>query len=1031
MNALFELLIRGSIRHRHMVVFGAALLVAAGLWSAKSATFDALPSFAPPMVSVQAEAPGLGSSAVEAQVTTPLERGLLGIADVTRERSVSSPGLARVTLTFEDNIDIFLARQLVAERLAALSSVLPTARMEPISAPVGALLKLAYTPAPGAGLEDLSRYLLWTVRPQLAGTPGVSRVTVHGALEARVEVRPDPVRMLSRGVTIGELKAALQSAQSAVPLGHTNPGSLRTALRGDGLWMYGDPSSIEAIARTAITRHAGIPVLVSDVAEVANGHAAPVGAALFDGQPAVYLQIDKLPWADTLDTTNNVTALLAELDARAPPGSVRHAPVFRQADFIHTSLFAVGRAMGIGIFFVALVLFAFLRSPRLAFISLAALPLSVLAAVVVLVATGVTINGMILGGLAIAVGEVVDDAIVDAENIWRRLRENAKKAAPRPALAVIHDASQEVRGSVVFASLVVIAVLTPLFVLGGLTGRIFSPLAASYALAMAASLAVALTVTPALCALLLPKLLERDPGEARLARAARGLYTRVLGVVARRPGSVALTSLALGIAATVGLFWIGGGFLPEFREGVLIAEVTAAPGTSLAETTRLAGRLDAVLRTDAGLPHVAVRIGRASLDEDAAPVYRMEADLVLSGAGDEPEVVAHRIMAHMADVPGLRFGVDGFLGERINELLAGERAPIVVELTGDDLGELRTTAEKLVQAIAPLKGVESVLSKSLADTPTLDVELDDAQLALLNLRRSDVLEALAAARAGLEVASLRTASGFHVPLVIAGQASAQTTARLPDLPLLLFPSESLPLSVVATLQTSSEPPFIQHARGRRLINLSVTAETREVPAVAQRIEALLQKSPPPPGVHAAVTGQAAERRAATRQLVVTTLLVLLAVFAFLWMAFDSLLDAAVVLCGLPLGMIGGVITALAMPDGLSMAGLVGFVALAGIISRNGIMLVAHKNQLFAERPDEPRHELVLLAARERLLPILMTAATAFFGLLPLAASMEFAGSELEAPMALIVATGLVTSTLLNLVATPAFYLWRASRGART
>jgi len=1044
---LFDALIRGSIRHRHLVLFASLAWVVFGLWFSRSAHFDALPSFAPPMVIVQTEAAGMGSEEVEERITTTLERGLLGIPEMTSVRSRSSSGLSVITLTFEEGLDLFLARQLVGERIALVREQLPTAlaspQVAPIVAPVGALLKFTYTLRRKGRDKDalrrsFSRFAEWQVRPRLLAVEGVSRVTVHGGAAQRIEVRQDPARLAARGITLDELGDAVARAQSLVPLGHLATGSQREEVRADGLWSLDRLAEIE---NTPVTGVGDRLVRVRDVADVRVGAAPPVGTALYDGEPAIYVQVDKLPWADTIGVTERVEKTLAELDAELPPLVRREPPVFRQADFIHTSLVSVGRATGIGIFFVILVLVTFLRSTRLAAISLTALPLSLLTASTLLLMGGVTINGMILGGLAIAVGEVVDDAIVDAENIWRRLRENASSLSPRPPLEVIHEASAEVRGSVVYASFIVVCVLSPLVVLGGFTGRIFSPLATTYALAVAASLFVALTVTPALCASLLPAIVGPNAEDTTVARRIHAAYEGVLRRIQNRPGAVTLSAALLGLAALLAMVFLGGGFLPEFREGVLIAEVTTLPGTSLAETTRLAGRIDETLRDGAGLPHVAARIGRASLDDDAAPVYRMEMDLVLGEDTREPEEVGAEVMAHMAEVPGVRFTVDGFLGERINELLSGERAPVVVALTGDELEVLRDSAARCMAEIERIPGVESVSSRNLFDIPTTEIEIRDADASRFGLRRSDVVRTVAAFGQGLEVAEIKAKNGFSVPVVLAQEGPNHARSNLSDLPVWsrspagstsdASPSSPsiLPLSSLATLRNGSEPPVIDHVGGRRVVTVTASAPPGRVSEVARTIERSLSTASLPPGVSFQVLGQAAERRQASRRLLLTTLLVLAGVFSFLWLAFDSVVDAAVVLVGLPLGMVGGVVTALLLPDGVSMAGLVGFVALAGVISRNGIMLVAHKNHLIAAHPTEDGHVLVLRAARERVLPILMTAATAFFGMLPLAFSMGTPGSELEAPMALIVATGLLTATVLNLIAVPAFYLWRLRRSA--
>ncbi len=1033
MNGLLDRVIRASIGNRTAVLLVAAALAGLGAWKLGDAHLDALPSFTPPMVAVQAEAPGYGSAEVERLVTTPLERALRGLPHLRVLRSTSTPGLAVVSLSFASGTDIFRARQLTAEALARarawLPPSLPAPQLTPIVSPVGALLKLTYTTSRGGtgAFDALSRFVSWTVAPRLRAIPGVARVTVHGARTPRIEVRPRPERMAALGVSLDALRAALASAQGRHAPGFSRAGPQRLSLRVPDRWTAGD---LDAIASTVLARRAGVPVRVRDVATVTAGAAPPVGRASYDGRRAVYLQVDKLPWADTLALTRRVEGVLASLDAELPAGARRNPPLFRQADFVRTSLASVGRAMWLGALLVVAIIAAFLRSPRASAVSLVALPLSILAAAAVLVAAGVAIDGMVLGGLAIAVGEVVDDAIVDVENIWRRLGERPPHV---PALEVIHDASVEVRGAVVYASLLVVVVLLPVAAMGGLAGRLFSPLATAYMLAVSASLVVALTVTPALSAVLLgrtrpasaPPTRGSTPAPHRLLAVYDGLLRRVQ----RRPGLVLAGAVIASLGSLAAVPFLGASFLPDFREGVLIAEIDGWPGTSLDETARLAHRIDRALHTRGHLPHVGSRIGRASLDEDAAPVHRIEMDLVLPPGAEDPDEAARPLLDTLSSFAGIRYAVDGFLGERINELLVGERAPLAVQLTGGDLETLRRAARAVLQAAAALPGVERAQCRDLADEPVRDVRPDPAALARAGLAPAALTDAVAMCRQGLEVAAATCPAGISVPVVLARDCGERRGAGEGDIPVWTDRGAIWPLSALARVAPGAQPAAVRHLDGQPVVTVTVWPHRGQLVAVAERLAQRLRTLAWPQGgsVHWEVTGRAAERRRATRRLFVAAAAVLAAVFAFLWLAFGSLTDALVVIGGIPAGLAGGVVAALALPEGVSLSALVGFVTLAGIISRNGIMLVAHKNHLLAAHPDADRSELIVRAARERLRPIVMTALAAFGGLLPLALSLEAAGSELEAPMALIVCAGLVTSTALNLVAVPAFYLWRQHR----
>ncbi|RMG14371.1 MAG: efflux RND transporter permease subunit [Deltaproteobacteria bacterium] len=1032
MNGLFDRLIRVAIEGRHAVLVLALLFVVAGLWQLPRTKLDALPAFTPPMVTVQAEAPGYGSTEVETLLASPLERALQGIPGLAHLRSTSSPGLAVVTLIFDDETDIFRARQLVSERLQQaadrLPSNLPRPELAPIVSPVGALLRFTYTSAGDdpAAFAELSDFVSWRVAPALEAIEGVARVTVHGARTPRIEIQPQAESMLARGISLERLQSRLAGAQGPAPPGYVEAGPQRISLRAHARWTLRD---LDQIASTVLGDDDGIPVRVSDVATVTLGATPPVGEAIQDGHRAIYLQVDKLPWADTLDLTRQVERTLARLDASLPPGCHRNPPVFRQADFIRTSLWSVGRAMLLGALLVVLTLLAFLRSPRVAAVSLVALPLSILAALAVLLLRGATVNGMILGGLTIAVGEVVDDAIVDAENIWRRLRENASFDPPRPTLQVIHDASVEVRGAVVYASLIIVAVLLPILLMGGLAGRIFAPLAESYALAILASLGVALTVTPALSAFLLGRAEASTLAESALSRRLSRAYASVLRWVHKRPGRVLISTLAVSLLSLGTLPFLGGAFLPEFREGVLIAEVDAWPGTSLAETTRLARRIDALLRAQGGIPHVAARIGRASLDEDAAPVHRMEMDIDLPDDGEEPEEAAAPLLALFAGVPGIRFALDGFLGERINELLAGERAPLAIKLAGPDLETLRRLASRFVDVLGRLPGVDRIRCRDLVDVPTREFVPDHAALALAGAAPADVADALAVHRQGLPVTQVTGPAGTGIPVVVHARTSGADAVH-GEIPVWTARRGPVPLSTLARAATTSEPTAIRHEDGEPTVTVTLWTPPEDVTAVANRVREALGQVRVPEGVRWRMVGQAAERTRASVRLLLVASGVFIAIFVFLWLAFRSPIDAMVVLLGLPVGLAGGLVAALFLPDGLSLASLVGFVTLTGIISRNGIMLVAHKNDLLAARPGADPAAVIVQAAQERLRPILMTAATALGGLLPLALSIEAAGAELEAPMAIIVCGGLLTSTTLNLLAVPAFYLWRLRHAAR-
>ncbi len=1034
MGALLDALIAASIRGRAIVLLVTAALGALGVLALRDASLDVLPDFTPPRVVVQAEAPGMGTTEVEERVTRPLERVLLGTPETTSVRSSSISGLSITTLTFHDGIEIHRARQLVTERLQLAQDSLPegveTPQLEPISAPVGALLKLCVTSQQAdrrQALRDLRAFAEWTIRPRLSAIPGVAQVMIHGGAVEHVEVRPRPARMRERGVTLDEIHAAVAASQAVSGAGFVDSGEARIDVQAEARFTLDEARQVLENAVVEVTE--GTPVRLGDVAEIAIGEEPAVGDAVYDGQPAVFLQVMKLPWGDTLSVTDEVEDALADIARAAPPDLRIEPPVFRQASFVQTSIRSVTRAMLIGSVLVILVLVAFLRSPRLAGISLAAIPLSILAAAAVLVLRGESINGMVLGGLAIAVGVVVDDAIVGVENVWRRLRENASLTEPRPALEVVRSAAQEIRPSIVYATVIICLVLVPVLLLGGIAGRIFAPLAWSYILAILASLAVAVTVTPALCAILLPRVAAAEARPTRFALWLSGSYRRFIRRVVDHPRIVLAGAAALALGGAVLLPFLGGRFLPEFHESSVIAHVNAVPGTSLDETMRLAARVDA--QTRPGLvAHVAARAGRAELGEDPFPVNRLEMDLVLAEGEHDWETLVEELGEKIERIPGVAYAVEGFLGERVHEILAGETAPIVVKVIGPDLETLRRVAGEVAEVMAATAGVDSVSPEPQIDVPQIRIRPDASALGRLGLTARQVVEEVATWRQGRSAGQILEPGGRIVDVAVVGAPAARSREAIRDLPISTPDGGWVPLSTLARIEEIPAPAAVNHEQGERRIAIGAGARGGDLSHVAQEIESRVGTTRLPAGYRIEIGGEAAARREASGRLLWVGALVLGGIFIMLAGAFASMKDAAIVLLNFPLGLIGGIAGGLLTPDGLSVAGLVGFVTLFGIIARNGILLVAHKKQLEAERPDDDPVDRVLLAAEERLLPILMTAACAGLGLLPLALSVNAAGSELEAPMALIVCGGLVSSTALNMIVLPTLYVWMARRAAR-
>ena len=1029
MASPIDMLIGWSIKRRVIVLIVASAAMLAGIYITSRAPLDVLPDFTPPRVVIQTEAPGMSTTDVEERVTWPLERVLLGTPQALTIRSSSIAGLSVITMTFADDADLFRTRQLVAERLQLANDSLPESaeppKLEPIAPPIGSLLKFCISsddPKAGAQLRTLAE---WKLRPQIAGVPGIAQVIIHGGLVERFEVRPDPRRMREHGVSLEEVERAASRSQASVGAGALTEGELRSDVSTEARLTMA--TAVERIGAVVVAVHHGAPVRLGDVADLGPGVSPAVGDTRCDGRTGVYLQVMKLPWADTVDATDAVEIVLADFARDLPRGVRLDEPVFRQASFVKTSVHNVARAMVIGAFLVMVVLIVMLRSARLAVISLTAIPLSIVTAAAVLVARGASINGMMLGGLAIAVGEVVDDAIVDVENVWRRLRENARLPSPRPALDVVRDASHEIRSSVVYATAIVCLVLVPVVLLGGVAGRIFSPLAVTYILAIVASLLVALTVTPAMCAWLLPRIATAEARPSRLALALTDRYRRIVRRVVEHPKLVVGAALALAVGAIAMIPLLGGSFLPDFHEQSVIVHVNAAPGTSLEESTRIGSRVDALVRPSIG-SHVAMRAGRAELGEDPFPVNRLEIDVVVGSDDLEDKVEA--MHDSLASIPGITFAIEGFLGERVHEILGGETAPIVVEVIGPELEPLRGLAATVAEQVARVDGVDGVAVEAQVDVMEVRVRPDPVALAPYGLTPADVADQVHTWRLGHRVGDILDPDGRVVALVVTGDQTLQSRAALADVLITGPDGRAIQLSAVARIDDVSVPAAVTHVGGSRRIALAIDAKPASISDASAAIEELTGKLDLPAGYRVAVGGEAIARSHAARQLVIVGVLVLIGIVVLLGTAFGRASDALIVLLNFPLGLIGGVAGALLLPEGLSVAGFVGFVTLFGIIARNGIMLVSHAHQLEREAPDEPPVDRVLRAAEERLLPIVMTAITAGLGLLPLAISLGSAGSELEAPMAVIVCGGLITSTLLNMLVLPTIYVWLARRRAR-
>ncbi len=1010
-----------SLHNRLVVLILAVLLVIVGLRTALQAPLDVFPDFAPPQVIIQTEAASLSAEEVEQLVTLPIEYALNGTSELATIRSSSAVGLSVITCVFEDGTDIFRARQLVNEKLQLAIPRLPPGaevpQMMPISPPVGIIVKMSLR-SDKTSLMALRTLADWDFRPRLLAVPGVAQVTIFGGEVKQYQVVVDPAKLKDFGVSLQDVMTAARRANQNAAAGFLESPNQSMTIQGEGRVR-----SLADLANAVIVVRQGIPVRIKQVAEVRFGAQHKVGDASTFGEKSVNLIVLKQPWVNTLTVTRAVDATLAELRRSLPQDVILDTGIFRQADFIEQAIANINSSMLQGGLLVMVVLFLFLFNWRTGLISLTAIPLSLLVAVVILRELGGTINTMTLGGLAIALGAVVDDAIIDVENVFRRLRENRSKAEPEPALPVIYHAAVEVRGSVFYATIIVALVFLPIFSLSGLAGRIFAPLAYAYILSILASLVVALVVTPALCYLLMAHAPLRSD-ESLTVRFLKRIYHRVLDSTLDHWKSVTTVSLTLLAGAIAVIPHMGGEFLPEFNEGNLIIHMYGVPGISLQESMNAAAAVQKRLAEIPEVVKLATQAGRAELGEDTLGPYYNELDVNLKESRRDREDVLSEVRSKLSDIRGYSFGVTQFISERIEEVLSGTTATVAVKLFGPDLGVLRAKGTEIQAAMREVPGVTDLFLEQQIDVPQVLVRFEREAMAQVGLNSADLAEAIRAAFYGAVVSQVFEQQRSFDILVRFEPGSARDLQSLRGTLIDTPSGGKVPLGALTDIRIISTPNMINRENAQRRIviscNIAGASLTRVVAAIQRRVA---EKVRLPEGYYIRFGGQYEAQSQAFRQILLLSGLAASGIFLLLYLAFRSARQSLLVMVNLPLAMIGGVAAVFLLSEGSASVGsMVGFVTLFGIATRNGIMLITHYNHLAASEDMQPGRQLAFRGAMERLSPILMTALTAGLGLLPLALGAGKPGKELEQPMAVVILGGLATSTLLNMIVLPALYL---------
>jgi len=1022
---MLDSLIRSSLEHRLVVLALALAFLVYGGFVAARMPVDVFPDLTVPTVTLVTESKGLAPEEVELLVTFPIETAVMGRPGVERVRSASAYGLSLVYVEFAPGIDVFRARQLVAEKLPELrlpEGVSPPL-LGPVSSTMGEILLISMTSTKTSPME-LRSLAEWVVRPRLLAVPGVAQVVLIGGETRQFQVLVDPAKLRDYELSLEDVVAAAEASNASSGGGFLEVAHTEYLVRGRARVL-----SVSDLASSVVAVRDSVPILIGNVATVREGPALKRGDGSFNGAPAVVATIQKGPEANTLSLTREIETALAALAPTLPPDVRLDTKAFQQADFIQRAVANVSSAVVESAILVVLVLFFFLWSFRTTFITLTAIPLSLLAAVVALRYFGLGFNTMTLGGLAIAIGELVDDAIVDVENVFRRLRQNRERGSPAPLLHVVFEASSEIRGSIVYATAIVILVFVPLFNLGGIEGRMFTPLGLAYVLAVAASLLVALTVTPVLCYFVLGRfgidaLPERD---SLVVSWLKRRYRRLLESAFRHPGRVLSVALGLLIVAVSTVPFLGGDFLPPFREGTLNINTFLPPGTSLAESNRIGALVEATLHEIPEVVSTTRRTGRGERDEHAAGVSQSELEVVLSSSDRSHEEIVEEARAKLATVPGLVFEVGQPISHRIDHLLSGTRAQIAIKLFGPDLATLRTLGERIRAAAEGVPGLVDLSLEPQVGVPQLQVNLDRRAAAALGLTAQGVADAVETAFYGRAVSRVLDVPGLFDIFVRLDDGSRASPEAIGEVPMATPSGARVPIAQIAEVRLDRGPNTIHRENLERRIVVQANVSGRDMASAVEDVRRAISTSVVlPTGYSIRYGGQFEAREKASRQILLLSLLSVSGVFLLLYLALGTVRESVLVMANLPLAFIGGVLVAAAAGGVLSVGSLVGFITLFGIATRNGIMLVSHYQHLL-EREGRGFREAVVEGSIERLSPILMTALVTGAGLLPLVLGAGEPGKEIQQPMAVVILGGMVTSTFLNMIVVPVLY-FKTKRG---
>ena len=1021
-------IVGSSLRFRYIVVALAAGMMVFGVVQLRGIPVDVFPEFAPPRVQIQTACLGLSAADVEQLVTVPLEDGLNGIPGLDVMRSASVPQLSSIELIFKLGTDLLQARQLVQERIATVLPTLPTwasppVMLQPLSA-TSRVMKIGLS-SKTRSLTEMSMISYWTIRARLLRVPGVANVPIWGERLQMLQVQAEPEKMRAHDVSLEQVMETTADALDVGLLKFSNGavvgtgGFLDTPNQRLQVRHILPITTPEDLSQVIIETQNGKSLRLGDVAQVVEGHQPLAGDAVINDGPGLMLIVEKLPWANTLDVTRGVEQALRELQPGLPGIDV-DPTIFRPASFIETALRNLTNALLLGCLFVLLVLAFFLFEWRSALISLVAIPLSLVSAGFVLFVREATINTMILAGLVIAVGVVVDDAIIDIENILRRLRQYRREGTDKSTAAIVLEASLEVRGPIIYATLIIVAAAVPVYFLEGLTGSFFRPLALSYGLAVLASLVVALTVTPALALLLLRGAPLERRGSPLVAWLQR-VYSVGLARVIRRPRwayATVAVFIAVGVAAVPSL---GESLFPQFKERDFLMHWITFPGTSQPEEQRIVTQGSRELRAIPGIRNFGSHIGQALMGEEVVGVNFGENWISVDPKADYDKTLAS-LQDAVAGYPGVYTDVQTYLNERIKEVLTGTSEAIVVRIYGPDLEVLRNKAAEVEKVLHGIKGVVEAHADFVVDVPQMNVQVDLAKARHFGIKPGDVRRAASTLVAGEEVADIfRDGKAYDVQ-VWSTPRTRQSVTSIEDLPIDTPAGGHVRLGDVATVAVKPTPNVVERDNNSRRIDVGANVRGRDLGSVAREVDRSVKAIQFPRGYDATVLGEYQERQAAQRRLMVFAIGAAIAILLLLQAAFGSFRLAALSLLTLPMALVGGVLAAYLGGGIISLGSLVGFFTVMGIAARNGILMINHFQHLERYEGENFGPALVLRGARERLSPILMTALATGLAVVPLVITGDIPGHEIEHPLAIVILGGLFTSTLLNLFVVPSLYL---------